>query len=205
MMNLRMREHGDNYVPPSARIETDPELATRRMRAACFDWIADAVVGALPAVGGRVLELGSGPGHVADRLLHCTTASYVAIDPAPAMHALARLRLGKIASRVQFVEHDLHDPRWSDGLGQFDVVVAHQLLRRLRHKSYLTPLYARACRCLLPNGIFLMSDQVADEHVIECNDQLLSASAHRRAMLDVGFHRVVLLRHENGRALTQAA
>lgn len=53
----------------------------------------------------RVLELGSGPGFLAEYLLRSNVnLRYVALDFSPAMHELAAQRLAELAGRVQFVE-----------------------------------------------------------------------------------------------------
>src|SRR5437764_262326 len=51
-----------------------------------------------------VLELGSGPGHLAQQILSaCQVARYCALDFSDAMHALACERLGPFAAKVEFV------------------------------------------------------------------------------------------------------
>src|SRR5688500_13553429 len=61
----------------------------------------------------RILELGSGPGHLAARLLaECHITRYVALDFSKAMHDLAREHLGSAASRVEFVQRDFRRPDW---------------------------------------------------------------------------------------------
>src|SRR5262249_54413809 len=74
-----------------------------------------------------VLDLGSGPGHLAREIVaHCRVASYVALDFSAAMHGLARAHLGELGTRVRFVERDFRDPHWTDGLGPVDAVVTMQ-------------------------------------------------------------------------------
>lgn len=51
----------------------------------------------------RILELGSGPGFLAEHIfLQGINADYTALDFSNAMHALAKARLGPTASRVHF-------------------------------------------------------------------------------------------------------
>ena len=53
----------------------------------------------------RVLELGSGPGFLAQHLLQALpNIDYAALDFSEAMHTLARERLGEASSRVQFIK-----------------------------------------------------------------------------------------------------
>src|SRR5262245_16840273 len=59
-----------------------------------------AVVGSRPARSVRILELGSGPGFLALRLLEDHPhVSYIALDFSPAMHELAAKRLAAFANR----------------------------------------------------------------------------------------------------------
>src|SRR5580692_2227677 len=52
-----------------------------------------------------VLELGSGPGHLAEQILrHCAIGRYVALDFSEPMHALARARLAALAGKVKFLQ-----------------------------------------------------------------------------------------------------
>jgi ubiquinone/menaquinone biosynthesis C-methylase UbiE len=81
-----------------------------------------------------VLELGSGPGFLADRIaVSLSTLAYTALDCSAAMHALARERLGANAERVCFVEGDFKQPHWTHGLTTFDAVVTMQAVHELRH------------------------------------------------------------------------
>ncbi len=52
----------------------------------------------------RVLELGSGPGFLANHLLQSLSdIELVLLDFSSAMHALARVRLGELANRATFI------------------------------------------------------------------------------------------------------
>ena len=67
-----------------------------------------------------VLDVGCGPGRVAEAVIEAGAASYVGIDFSPRMLALARERLDRFAS-VQLVECDFLD---LDLEGTFQVVLA---------------------------------------------------------------------------------
>src|SRR5262245_21595360 len=57
-----------------------------------------------------VLELGSGPGHLAEQVLQrCAVRRYVALDFSAAMHDLARTRLHPFLERVEFMRRDFRD------------------------------------------------------------------------------------------------
>src|SRR5713226_9464756 len=54
-----------------------------------------------------ILELGSGPGFLAQHLLSALpSATYTALDFSQAMHDIAKERLGRLADRVTFIESD---------------------------------------------------------------------------------------------------
>lgn len=70
-----------------------------------------AAIKAAPIPVSRVLELGSGPGLLAEHLLNALpSVSYFALDFSRAMHQLAETRLGPLSARVQFVERSFREP-----------------------------------------------------------------------------------------------
>jgi cyclopropane fatty-acyl-phospholipid synthase-like methyltransferase len=108
------------------------------------------------------LELGSGPGHLAEQVLkRCNVARYVALDFSEPMHELARARLGTAASKVEFLNRDFRSSDWSNGLGPFDAVITMQAAHEVRHTRHLPAFLAHARKCLTPNGLFLYCDHYA--------------------------------------------
>lgn len=136
----------------------------------------------------RVLELGSGPGFLAEHLLRSNVnLRYVALDFSSAMHELAAQRLGELAGRVQFVERSFRETAWPDGLGQFEFVVTHQAVHELRHKRHAPVLHAQVKQVLLPGGTYLVCDHFFGEGGMS-NDQLyMSVAEQRQALLAAGF------------------
>ncbi len=138
-------------------------LLTLPQRLAFFDAIA-AVAAEAAAVAGpevRVLELGSGPGFLAERLLdRCPISSYWLFDFAPLMHELARDRLAKFGARAVFVDGDFSQPEWQQALEpeRFELVVSVQAVHELRHASRATDFYRRAASLLRPRGILAVCD-----------------------------------------------
>lgn len=139
----------DLRLMADARPWADTALAKRPVRPEFFDAFAREI----GRDGLRVLELGSGPGFLADHLLRTwPTLDYVALDFSPAMHQLAAERLGDRSARVRFVERSFREPECIDGLGTFDVIVTHQAVHELRHTRYATALHAQALALLDPKG-----------------------------------------------------
>ena len=146
-----------NFLDPAhARKWTDEVSTKKPSRPQFFACIGSA----LSALGEpRVLELGSGPGHLARAVaLHCRLRGYVALDFSDAMHALAREHLGALADRVTFLTRDFRDPAWPDGLGTFDAVITMQAVHETRHKRHHVPLLERARSVLAPAGLLLYCD-----------------------------------------------
>ena len=136
----------------------------------------------------EVLELGSGPGFLADFLLGALpNISYTALDFSSAMHTLAVARLGEAASRVSFVERSFRESAWVKGLGPFDHVVTHQAVHELRHKQHARTLHEQVRGLLGPKGRYLVCDHFSGPGGM-ANDQLyMSIEEQRAALADAGF------------------
>jgi SAM-dependent methyltransferase len=152
----------------------------------------------------RILELGSGPGHLARELVsRCAPRDYVALDFSPAMHDLARAHLGELAACITFETRDFRDPAWPTGLGTFDAVVTMQAVHETRHKRHALPLFERARSVLARGGLLLY-----------CDGYLTPASKKPALLLDraeqplalerAGFTNVTVLRDEHALALYAA-
>ena len=153
----------------------------------------------------RILELGSGPGFLAEHLLHALpSVAYVALDFSPAMHQLASVRLGSLSSRVQFVQRSFRESGWSVGLGQFECVVTHQAVHELRHKHYASEFH-RQVRQLLPlGGVYLVCDHFFGEGGMK-NDQLyMTVAEQHAALVNAGFSTVEQLLLKGGLVLHHA-
>ena len=138
----------------------------------------------------RVLELGSGPGFLAQYLLQAL---------------LAGERIGGDANRVRFVERSFRVPDWVEGLGPFDHVVTHQAVHELRHKRHTRALHEQVRGLLAPGGRYLVCDHVAGDGGMK-NDQLyMSIEEQRVALAEAGFARVEPLLLKRGLMLYAAS
>lgn len=158
---------------------------------------------ALTAGQPRVLELGSGPGFLARYVLEQLPSlpHYVLLDFSPAMHALAKARLGPFAARASFLERDFKDASWSAGLGPFDAVVTVQAIHELRHKRHASALHSQVREILSPQGVYLMCDHHTDMSEPR-NDQLfMSLAEHEASLRAAGFVTVEQLAEHAGMAL----
>jgi len=174
-----------------ARDWTDSAISVRPWRVEFFDAFVEEIGKSGFASVSRVLELGSGPGFLAERLLTAHAAiSYVAVDFSAAMHSLAKKRLSDSCAQAKFIERNLRDADWSQGLGDFDFAVTHQAVHELRHKRYAPILHGQVRVLLKPGGTFLVCDHFYGEGGMS-NDQLyMSVEEQRQALLDAGFTRV---------------
>ncbi|MEC5397475.1 class I SAM-dependent methyltransferase [Uliginosibacterium sp. H1] len=174
-------------------------------RQECLDLFASMIAGAGASVT-RVLELGSGPGFLAERVLQATSTAfeYVALDFSAAMHTLARERLGALASRVRFVERSFKEADWMTGLGQFDWVLTHQAVHELRHKRHALALHAQVLGVLRPQGSYVVCDHFCGASGMT-NDQLyMSLDEKERTLSQAGFDDISLRLLRGSLAMHQA-
>jgi SAM-dependent methyltransferase len=128
-----------------------------------------AVIDAVEAEAGRpdplVLDLGSGPGSLAVRLLgRIPGASAVAIDSDPLLLALGRAAYGERAG-LRFADLDLGVPGWSAGLGldrPADAAVSTTALHWLSAPALRT-MYAELATVLRPGGLLLNGDHLTED------------------------------------------
>lgn len=133
-----------------------------------------------------MLELGSGPGFLAEHLLgNLPRLRYTALDFSGAMHELAGARLGDAADRVRFIKRSFKDDDWTDGLGLFDCVVTHQAVHELRHKRYATALHAQVSTVLPKGALYLVCDHFVGSGAM-VNDQLYMTPAEQQTALVAG-------------------
>ena len=108
------------------------------------------------------LELGSGPGLLAEALLQsCSLSRYALVDFSPHMLELSRKRLERFLDRTIFFQRDFKKREWIDGIpAGFDLIVSLQAVHELRHASRIPRLYAQLYQLLLPGGTVLICDHV---------------------------------------------
>jgi SAM-dependent methyltransferase len=192
----------DFHDPAQARAWEEQTIKTRPWRPQFFAAMADALRAYFvePAC---VLELGSGPGHLAEQLLtHCKISRYVALDFSSTMHALASARLSAFADRVEFATRDFRQADWNAGLGSFDAVVTLQAAHETRHKRHLPALLAQARQTLRPDGLMLYCDHYAGPG--KHPDLFWEVQAQAEVLRQTGFGKIEKLRDLGGMALYAA-
>jgi SAM-dependent methyltransferase len=152
-----------------------------------------------------ILELGSGPGHLAEQILRdCKVAKYVALDSSKAMHELARARLGAFLDQIDFLRRDFRSPDWTAGLANLEAVVTMQATHELRHKRRLPALLSQVRTCLLPDGLLLYCDHYAESAGAERRELFLSQADQPVALREASFTDVRTLLDVGGMALLSA-
>lgn len=142
------------------------EAASRKRpwRAIIFDHFASAVT-ASPVPAPRVLELGSGPGFLAEQVLdRCpSVARYTLLDFSEPMLAQSRRRLERHQARTEFLRADFKSESWPAlAGGPFDLVLSLQAVHELRHKRHAPRLYARVRSLLSPAAELVVCDHLPD-------------------------------------------
>jgi SAM-dependent methyltransferase len=188
-----------------AREWAETAMSKRPWRIDFFDAFALLIKQQASNTGCRILELGSGPGFLAQHLLRALPMiDYVALDFSAAMHMLAFERLGSLAARVRFVERSFRDSDWHRDLGNFDVIVTHQAVHELRHKKYASTLHSQARELLTANGSYLMCDHFFGEGGMKNGQLYMSLDEQREALRQAGFTKVEQILCHGGLCLYEA-
>ena len=205
----------NNDVPSPIDLRTLPDalewestaMQKRPWRTEFFEAFAKQIEPVSDAGTVDVLELGSGPGFLAKHLLDGlpSISRYVALDFSPAMHQLARTRLGVQVARVEFVERSFLQPEWPQGLGKFDFVITHQAVHELRHKKYASTLHAQVVRLLKPAGKYLVCDHFAGVHGMQNTELYMGIEGQSDALIQGGLASVRRLLEKDGLVLHCAA
>jgi len=150
-----------------------------------------------------VIELGSGPGHLASAILkQCAIKEYVALDFSDAMHELAKEHLGELANRVRFERRDFRDADWARGFLPFDAGVTLQAIHETRHRNRTPALFRQIRESLKPGGLFLYCDHYLPQMM---NPALyLEREEQPMALAAAGFTNIERVLDEGGMALYRA-
>jgi SAM-dependent methyltransferase len=164
--------------------------AKRPWRAQFRDAIAEIVRASDPPAR-RVLELGSGPGLLAERILRsCTIERYALLDFSQPMLDMSRARLGPQGAAV-FVLGDFKQPGWTQSLGEpFDAVVTMQAVHEIRHKRHVPGLYREVHDVLCPGGVFLVCDHVPRDDTPRMTALFSTEAEQHAALISAGFTEV---------------
>jgi cyclopropane fatty-acyl-phospholipid synthase-like methyltransferase len=137
----------------------------------------------------RVLELGSGPGLLAHRVLErCPNLEiYTLMDFSAPMLALSRERLSAF-SAASFVLASFKSADWTRRVeGEFDCVVSMQAVHELRHKQHAPALYEQVHQVLAVPGLVLICDHTPFDESPKSSALYMTQEEQLQALSDAGF------------------
>ena len=176
----------------------------RPWRAEIRDHIAARVATLAP--GARVLELGSGPGLLAHRVLQrCPSLeNYTLMDFSEPMLALSRERLGAFPA-ASFVLASFKSEDWPRRVGGgFDCVVSMQAVHELRHKRHALRLYEQIHQVLSVPGLVLVCDHTPLDDSPRNVALYMTEQEQQHALADARFANVHVDLARNGLVLYTA-
>ena len=141
----------------------------------------------------QILELGSGPGFLAQHLLsQLTNVKYTAFDFSEAMHQLAQEKLNVAErARATYIVGNFKAADWQNIFSQkYDLIIIHQALHELRHKCYATDFHKTVKTLLKPQGYYLVCDHLCAAYAMQ-NDQLyMTKQEHLDALEQASFTQI---------------
>lgn len=155
----------------------------------------DAFVSELAVLGKpKVLDVGSGPGFLAERVLNgCDVASYHLFDFSPHMIELSRFRLRDFGERAVFHKGSFLDEGWGRSLpAPFDAIVSMQAIHEVRDSARIPQLFADLRQLLRAGGVVLIADRVNNGDEKEAH--LLSPGEFEAALSKADFEEIRLVR-----------
>ena len=138
-------------------------LPEREARFGVMIEILRAIVGNAPTV----IDLGSGPGSLAQRVADgLPDAHVVAVDADPLLLELGRQAVGDRGGRIRWVDADLRDSELALRLGlngTADAAVSTTALHWLSPEELIV-LFRRLTHLLRPGGVFINGDHLTFDH-----------------------------------------
>jgi SAM-dependent methyltransferase len=149
------------------------------------------------APGGRVVELGIGPGYLAAHLLReLEQIGYVGVDFSDPMLDIARERLVRHTGRVRYLRRDLVQDDWVAALPKpVDAIVSTWSLHDLGSPEKVGQVYQACARALRPGGLLLNGDFIKpDEARHDYEPGRFGISRHLEMLASAGFEKPESLR-----------
>jgi SAM-dependent methyltransferase len=150
-------------------------------------------IAALPFPRPQVVELGLGPGLLAEVLLaRLPQITYTGLDFSEVLLACARARLARFADRVEIIRTDLNQDGWTMQLSaRPQAMISMQSLHDLGGEGEVNRIYRLARELLGPGGLFLNADlTVPPGQDLPDNPGRRSVSRHLELLTSHGYERV---------------
>ena len=111
---------------------------------------------------GKVMDLGCGPGTLAEKLLATfPEMEVVCVDGSEAMIDLAKQSLSSYGQRASFAQADFGQDQWTANLPRdLDGVVSARAIHNLRKLKPIEMVYRGICEILRPGGLFINVERV---------------------------------------------
>ena len=148
----------------------------------------------------RILELGSGPGFLAECILdRCpNVSSYTLLDFSPHMLAASRKQLNRFTV-AHFVSASFKSENWVESVaGPFDCVVSMQAVHELRHKRHAPRLYRQVHQVGATPGHVLICDGLPPDDTPRSLALYMNEQEQFAALSSAGFSRVRVVLSMNG-------
>jgi cyclopropane fatty-acyl-phospholipid synthase-like methyltransferase len=191
--------YGNNWDSPAeAAAYGDAADLARPWRSKIRDHIAARIATLAPRA--RVLELGSGPGLLAHRVLQrCPNIeTYTLMDFSEPMLAVSRERLAAFPA-ASFVLASFTSEDWTRRVeGRFDCVVSMQAVHELRHKRHAPRLYEQVHQVLAVSGLVLICDHTPFDDSPKSLALYMTEQEQRHALADAQFANVHVALAMNG-------
>lgn len=178
----------DRFVPTPDRLEL-------------FNIILSELKSHIPP-NGRVVELGIGPGYLADHLLRAMPGiQYHGIDFSSPMLDIARQRLRPHSARITYVKAGLVKDQWWMGIPKpVNAIVSTWALHDLGSQENVEVVYKNCAEVLQNGGMLLNGDFIKpDKATHEYEPGRVEIAKHIKILLRVGFKNakcLVLLEEE---------
>lgn len=166
----------DRFVPTPERLEL-------------FNVILSELRSSIPK-DGRVVELGIGPGYLAEHLLNAMPGiNYYGIDFSSPMIEIARQRLGQHSARLDFVQADLVKEAWWAGVtAPINAIISTWALHDLGSQENVERVYKICAQALKDDGIFLNGDFIKpDKAIYEYESGRFEIAKHLEILNRAGF------------------
>jgi trans-aconitate methyltransferase len=197
----------DFHDAAAAAAWADAAIRKRPWRATIFEHFV-AIVGSAATASPRVLELGSGPGFLAEQILaRCPSVGlYTLVDFSEAMLEQSRRRLELHTARTQFLRADFKTETWAEQVkGPFDLVLSLQAVHELRHKRHAPRLYAQLLSLLSPVAEVVICDHLPEgAHTPRHRVLYMNKDENLAAFAQAGFSKVSVVWSDHDMALYRA-
>lgn len=205
MNNIDVPSPIDFHNQQQAEEWTKTTVEKRPYRSEFFSEFANAITSSSKKQI-NILEIGSGPGHLAQFILaHCNIEQYSLLDFSAPMHEIAKKSLAEFIKKTVFLQRDFKLPQWTERLPQYDIIVTMQAAHEVRHKNHIATLFLQIRSLLKDGGIFLYCDHYYMPTSISKHPELYFTQREQPEILQrAGFKNISLILDKAEMALYRA-